>query len=52
VAYAVIGRGRWWRTPVGAWVKGAVLTGCAFLLIVPATAISMGLVVLAVKYLP
>ena len=52
VAYALVGRGRWWRTRVGAGLKGAALLGLSLLLMIPAGGFIWLFAVLALKFLP
>ena len=52
IAYAVIGRGRWWRTRRGAWLKGIGLVVASVFLMVPVALLTWALAVAAVKFLP
>jgi hypothetical protein len=52
VLFALLGRGRWWRTRAGAWGKGALLMVTALLAVVPYALISSLLVFGAATYLP
>jgi hypothetical protein len=38
--YAVMGRGRWWRTRKGAWIKGVVLLFVALVVMIPASIVA------------
>lgn len=52
VLYAVLGKGRWWRTPAGAWGKGVLLSVAALLAIVPYAFIGGTIAVAGAFFLP
>lgn len=52
VTFARVGRGRWWRTPAGAWGKGALLLAVNLLAFIPASMILFGIAAGAARYLP
>jgi hypothetical protein len=52
ILFALLGRGRWWRTRAGAWGKGALLMVAALLAVVPYSLISSLLVFSAAIFLP
>ena len=52
VVYAIVGRGRWWRTRGGAVGKGALLTVVTLLLAIPGAMLIWAAAILALKFLP
>jgi hypothetical protein len=52
VTFARVGGGRWWRTPAGAWGKGALLMLATLLALIPTSLVLLGITVLAARYLP
>jgi len=50
--YALMGRGRWWRTRTGAWIKGAVLLLVALVAMVPASAAAWIVALLGAMFAP
>lgn len=52
IVYARVGAGRWWRTPQGAWLKGALLMIVIAIALVPGALLATGLAGLGAYYLP
>jgi len=52
VVYARVGRERWWRTPVGAWLKGLLLLVVTILAMLPASFIVYFAAFTLAAYLP
>ena len=50
--YALVGKGRWWRTRVGAWIKGAVLLAVALVMMIPASAVAWFAALLGAMFAP
>jgi hypothetical protein len=50
--YARVGAGRWWRTPAGAWGKGALLILVNLVAYLPAMLVMMGVATLGARFVP
>jgi len=52
LAFALLGKDRWWTTARGAWLKGLVLLVLITVLMIPASLVTYGLGLAAAVYLP
>ena len=52
LTYARVGAGRWWRTPAGAWGKGALLLVANLIAYLPAVMVMLGVSILGARFLP